>query len=96
MGAPERSSGWPHNGEMASSPQGVCWESTSCKGNTVERVAIEERFSIRLARMADSCTAGILKVEEVGLERICCGGGAWQAARWISERRVNGKNIVLD
>lgn len=63
----------------------------------MERVAMEERFRIRLARIADSCMVGISygKGEVAGLERMCCGGGAREVATWRSERRASGKSIAV-
>lgn len=75
--------------EKSSSMEGV-------KGKTVERVAMEDMFSIRRASMADSWTVGILYSWDWGLERIYCGGEAEAQTRGrIEIRRPVGRSIVL-
>ena len=59
------------------------------EGKTVERVAIEDRLSIRRASMADSWIVGIryLEKKNEGLERRCRVGGVEAETRETMERR---------
>lgn len=68
------------------------------EGKTVERVAMEDRLSIRRASMADSWTVGILYSRDWGFERRCCGDGAEAETRGRIERRRRrpvGRSILL-
>lgn len=89
MGAPPRSEAGCERVEKSSSMEEV-------EGKTVERVAIEVRFSIRRASMADSWTVGTWYSGEKdgGLERRYCGGGLEAERRGKRERRrPDGRNI---
>ena len=89
MGAPPRSEAGCERVE--SSPVEV-------EGKTVERVAMEDRFSIRRASIADSWTVGTwyLGEKDGGLERRCCGGELEAETRRTIERRPVGRNIFSD
>lgn len=93
MGTPPRSEAGCERVEKSSSREEVA-------GKTVERVAMEDRPSIRRASTADWWIVGIrYSVEkEGGLERICCGGGAEAETRRrrIERRRPVGRNIFED
>lgn len=92
MGAPRRLEVGCERAENSSSMEEV-------EGKTVERVAMDDRFSIRRASMADSWTVGIRYSGEKdgGLERRCCGGGAEVETRGrIERRRLVGRNIFVD
>lgn len=84
--------------DMISTSEEEPWEKAFWEGKTVDRVAMEERLSIRLARMADSWTVGMSYGEEVvvGLDRMCCGGGVWEAVMWRSEKSAQDKSILMD
>ena len=70
MGAPPRSEAGCESVESSSIEE--------VKGKTVERVAMEDRLSMRRASIADSWAVGIWNSgeKEGGLERRCCRGGA--------------------
>ena len=67
------------------------------EGKTVERVAIEDRLSIRRASTADSWTVGIWYSgkKNGGLERRCRVGGVEAETRETMERSPVGSNIVV-
>ena len=91
MGAPPRSEAGCERIEKSCSVE-------RGEGKTVERVAMEDRFSMRRASMADSWTVGILYSWDWdwGLEKICCAGsGAEAETRGRIERRPVGRSIFL-
>ena len=92
MGAPPRSeAGWERV-EMSSSMEKL-------EGKTVERVAIEDRLSIRRASMAEPWIVGILYSGEKvgGLESKCCGGGVEaETSGRIETRRPAGRNMLVN
>ncbi len=92
MGAPPRSEAECERVEKSSSMEEV-------EGKTVERVAMDDKFSIRRASIADSRTVGIRYSGEKdgGLENRCCGGEAEEETRGRMERRrLVGRNIFMD
>ena len=82
MGAPLRSEAGPEKVEQSLSME-------DGKGKTVERVAMEDRFRIRRASVADSWTVGIWELGEKdeGLENTCRGGGTEAETRGKRGRR---------
>jgi hypothetical protein len=58
----------------------------------VERVPRGVRWRMRRARMADSWEVGILKEEESGLEKMCCGGPVSVVGRIVAAAR--GRMVV--
>lgn len=92
MGAPPRSEVGCERVENSSSMEEL-------EGKTVDRVAMEDRLSIRRASMADSWTVGIpySAEKDEGLESRCCGGGAEAKTRGrIERKRLAGRNIFED
>lgn len=92
MGAPPRSEAECERVEKSSSME-------EGEGKTVERVAIDDKLSIRRASTADSRTVGIwYSGEKVGgLESRYCGGEAEEETRGTMERRrLVGRNIFMD
>lgn len=69
------------------------------EGKTVERVAMEDRLSMRRASIADSWTVGIRysREKDGGLERRYCGGGAEaETKERVERRRPTERNILVD
>ena len=92
MGAPPRSEVGCRRVEKSCSVDEV-------EGKTVERVAIEDKLSIRRASMADSWTVGIRYSgkKNGGLERRCRVGGVEAETReTMDRRRPVGSNIFVN